>query len=62
VTLFHRIDSRNWQAEIRLAEAAWQTVSLSTANYEIARERAIKMHDEIYFRYRMGLSSKTVTE
>lgn len=61
VTLFHRTDSKNWQAEIRLPDGGRQTVSLRTANEEIAKERAIKMHDEIYFRHKMGLSSQTVT-
>lgn len=61
VTLFHRADSKNWQVEIRLPEGGRQTASLRTANEEIAKERAIKMHDEIYFRHRIGLSSQTVT-
>jgi hypothetical protein len=61
VTLYHRTDSKNWQVEIRLPDGGRQTVSLRTANDEIAKERAIKMHDEIYFRHRMGLSSQTVT-
>jgi hypothetical protein len=61
VTLYHRTDSKNWQVEIRLPDGGRQTASLRTANEQIAKERAIKIHDEIYFRHRMGLSSQTVT-
>ena len=61
VTLYHRTDSKNWQAEIRLPDGGRQTASLRTANEQIAKERAIKMFEDIYARHRYGLTAKVVS-
>lgn len=61
VTLYKRSDSKNWQLEVRLPDGGRVQQSLKTANEQVARDKATKLHDEIYFRHRMGLSAKTVT-
>lgn len=61
VTLYHRTDSKNWQVEIRLPDGGRQTASLRTANEQVAKERAIKMFEDIYARHRYGLTAKVVS-
>jgi hypothetical protein len=61
VTLYHRPDSKNWQVEIRLPDGGRHTGSLRSANEQIAKERAIKMFEDIYARHRYGLTTKVVS-
>ena len=46
---------------MRLPTGGREQSSLKTANEQMAKERALKLYDKIYFRHRTGLSTKTVT-
>lgn len=60
VTLYHRPDSKNWQVEIRLPDGGRHTGSLRTANEKVAKDKAIEMYEDIYFRHKHGLTAVVV--
>jgi hypothetical protein len=39
ITLYHRRDSKNWQADIRLPDGGRHTLSLRTANEKVAKRQ-----------------------
>jgi hypothetical protein len=41
ITLYHRRDSKNWQADIRLPDGGRHTLSLRTANEKVAKDKVI---------------------
>ena len=61
VTLYTRGDSKNWYAGFRLPNGGRLQKSLKTRNKAEAKERAIAQYDDIKWRHKLGLSSKSVT-
>ena len=57
ITLYHRRDSKNWQADIRLPDGGRHTVSLRTANEKTAKDKVILIYEDMYFRYKHGLTA-----
>ena len=45
ITLYHRRDSKNWQADIRLPDGGRHTVSLRTANEKTAKDKVILIYE-----------------
>ena len=60
ITLYHRRDSKNWQADIRLPDGGRHTVSLRTANEKTAKDKVILIYEDMYFRYKHGLTAVVV--
>ena len=56
ITLYHRRDSKNWQADIRLPDGGRHTLSLRTANEKTAKDKVILIYEDMYFRYKHGLT------
>ena len=42
ITLYHRRDSKNWQADIRLPDGGRHTISPRTANEKVAKDKVIE--------------------
>ena len=57
ITLYHRRDSKNWQADIRLPDGGRHTLSLRTANEKLAKDKVILIYEDMYFRHKHGLTS-----
>jgi hypothetical protein len=60
ITLYHRRDSKNWQADIRLPDGGRHTLSLRTANEKVAKDKVILIYEDMYFRYKHGLTAVVV--
>ena len=60
ITLYHRRDSKNWQADIRLPDGGRHTLSLRTANEKTAKDKATLIYEDMYFRYKHGLTAVVV--
>ena len=43
ITLYHRRDSKNWQADIRLHDGGRHTLSLRTANEKVAKDKVMDL-------------------
>jgi hypothetical protein len=60
ITLYHRRDSKNWQADIRLPDGGRHTLSLRTANEKTAKDKVILIYEDMYFRHKHGLTAVVV--
>ena len=60
ITLYHRRDSKNWQADIRLPDGGRHTISLRTANEKVAKDKVILIYEDMYFRHKHGLTTVAV--
>jgi len=60
ITLYHRRDSKNWQADIRLPDGGRHTLSLRTSNEKTAKDKVIQIYEDMYFRNKYGLTAVVV--
>ena len=61
VTVYTRADSPSYWVGIHLPNGGRLQKSLRTKKVEDARERAIKLYDELVWRDRLGLTQETKT-